>query len=342
MSELVNTRITLRKRPVGEPREDDFGTETESVREPENGEILLKSIWLSLDPYMRGRMNDAKSYAPPIEIGDVITGESVCQIIQSNSPDYEPGDIVVSNFGWQEYAVMPAERRYARKINRDIGPISTALGVIGMPGRTAYFGLLRVGQPKPGETVVVSAASGAVGSVVGQIAKIKGCRAVGIAGGKEKCNYVVNELGFDAAVDYKGGNLEKDLAAACPKGIDVYYENVGGPVLRAVIPLLNNGSRVPICGFVSQYNVADSRKVESPERILDVMPNPPFHRFFLVGEWGKEFPSANEQLAQWVKSGQLKYRESVVEGIENAPRAFIGLLRGENFGKQLIKVADVD
>jgi len=205
-----------------------------------------------------------------------------------------------------------------------------------MPGRTAYFGLLRVGQAKPGETIVVSAASGAVGSVVGQIARIRGCRAVGIAGGKAKCDYIVEELGFDASVDYKDGNLDGDLRAACPDGIDVYFENVGGPVLHAVVPLLNDGSRVPICGFVSQYNATG--KVESPEMVLEAMPNPPFHRFFLVGEWSKEFSKASSQLAEWVRDGKLRYRESIVEGIKNAPRAFIGLLRGENFGKQLIKV----
>ena len=339
MSELINTRVSLKKRPVGEPTDDDFNIESVSVREPGEGELLLRTIWLSLDPYMRGRMSDAKSYAAPLEIGEVITGETVSQVVRSNSPDYALGDIVAGHFGWQEYVVVRADSRRFRRVNPDLGPISTALGVLGMTGNTAYFGLLRVGQPKPGETVVVSAASGAVGSVVGQIAKIKGCRVIGIAGGKAKCDYIVDELGFDASVDYKGGNLNGDLKAACPDGVDVYYENVGGAVLHAVVPLLNNGSRVPICGFVSQYNATG--RVESPEMVLGAMPNPPFHRFFLVGEWEAERPQATAQLAQWVNEGKLKYRESVVDGIQNAPRAFIGLLRGENFGKQLIKVASV-
>lgn len=339
MSQLTNTQVRLKKRPVGEPTEDDFDIVEVPVDAPGDNELLLQTLWLSLDPYMRGRLSDAKSYAAPVELGGIITGETVSQVLQSNSPSYATGDIVAGHFGWQSHAVVRADSRIFRRVNPDLGPISTALGVLGMPGQTAFFGLLRVGQPKPGETVVVSAASGAVGSVVGQIAKIQGCRAVGIAGGEAKCDYVLNTLGFDAVVDYKAGRLEEDLKAACPDGIDVYYENVGGPVLRAVIPLLNNGSRVPICGFVSQYNVSDPKKVESPERILGAMPNPPFHRFFLVGEWAAEHPKATLQLAQWVKEGKLKYRESVVEGIRNAPRAFIGLLRGENFGKQLIKVA---
>jgi len=341
MTGLTNTRITLKKRPIGEPTVDDFNIETVPVEEPDEGELLLETIWLSLDPYMRGRMNDAKSYAQPLEIDEVITGETVSRVLRSNSPDHAPGDIVAGHSGWQAYTVIHGGSRGLRRVDPDLGPPSTALGVLGMPGQTAYFGLLRVGQPKAGETVVVSAASGAVGSVVGQIAKIKGCRAVGIAGGQAKCEYIVDELGFDASVDYKGGNLAGDLRAACPDGIDVYYENVGGAVLHAVIPLLNGGSRVPICGFVSQYNVADQRKVESPEAVLGAMANPPFHRFFLVGEWGSERAQATDQLAEWVKSGKIRYRESIVEGIRNAPRAFIGLLRGENFGKQLIKVASV-
>ena len=340
MSELVNTRILLKKRPVGEPTEDDFEIREVPVDEPGDNELLLKTLWLSLDPYMRGRMSDAKSYAAPVGIGEILTGETVSQVVRSNSPAYAAGDLVAGHFGWQEYVVVSADSRGFRRVNPDLGPISTALGVLGMTGNTGYFGLLRVGQPKPGETIVVSAASGAVGSVVGQIAKIKGCRVVGIAGGRAKCDYIVDELGFDAAVDYKGGNLAEDLKAACPDGIDIYYENVGGAVLRAVVPLLNNGSRVPICGFVSQYNATG--RVESPEIVLGAMPNPPFHRFFLVGEWEAERPQATLQLAEWVKEGKLKYRESIVDGIRNAPRAFIGLLRGENFGKQLIRVADIE
>jgi NADPH-dependent curcumin reductase CurA len=241
--------------------------------------------------------------------------------------------------GWQEYTTIRAGNKGFRKIDSNSAPPSTALHVLGMTGQTAYFGLLRLGQPRAGETIVVAAASGAVGSIVGQIAKIKGCRAVGIAGGKSKCDYIINELGFDAAVDYKAGHLDRDLREACPQGIDVYFESVGGAVLHAVVPLLNEGARIPICGYISQYNVSDIRKLESPEMVLGALPNPPFHRFFLVGEWASELNDATAQLAEWLKGGKLKYRESIIEGIENAPRAFIGLLRGENFGKQLIKVA---
>jgi len=339
MNELFNRRVLLNKRPVGEPKLDDFKIDTVRVREPEEGEVLLKTLWLTLDPYMRGRMNDAKSYAPPIQLGEIIIGETVNEIIRSRAAGYTPGDLVAGHFGWQEYVTVPADRGLFRRIKTELGPPSTALHVLGMTGQTAYFGLLRIGEPKPGETVVVAAASGAVGSVVGQIAKIKGCRAVGIAGGKVKCDYIVKELGFDAAVDYKAGHLESDLKKACPEGIDIYFESVGGMILHAVIPLLNKGARVPICGYISQYNVADRNKLESPEMVLGALPKPPFHRFFLVGEWNTEFPKATAELANWLKEGKLKYRESIVEGIENAPRAFIGLLRGKNFGKQLIKVA---
>jgi NADPH-dependent curcumin reductase CurA len=339
MRELFNRRVLLNKRPVGEPKPDDFKIDTVRVREPEEGEVLLKTLWLSLDPYMRGRMNDAKSYAPPIQLGEVIIGETVNEIIRSRAAGYIPGDLVAGHFGWQEYVTVPADTGLFRRIKTELGPPSTALHVLGMTGQTAYFGLLRVGKPRPAETVVVAAASGAVGSVVGQIAKIKGCRAVGIAGGKAKCDYILKELGFDAAVDYKAGYLEADLRKACPEGIDVYFESVGGMILHAVIPLLNEGARVPICGYISQYNVTDRNKFESPETVLGAMPKPPFHRFFLVGEWREEFPKATAELAEWFKEGKLKYRESIVEGIENAPRAFIGLLRGENFGKQLIKMA---
>jgi len=342
MNEVKNKRILLNSRPVGEPKDGDFKIETLIAGEPGEGELLLKTLWLSLDPYMRGRMNDAESYAPPVELGSVMIGEVVCQVIRSNSPDYSPGEFVAGNFGWQEYVIARANSKRLRKIGAEIGPISTALHVLGMTGQTAYFGLLRVGQPQPGETIVVAAASGAVGSVVGQIGKILGCRVVGIAGGKTKCDYIVNELGFDAAVDYKAGNLEADLKAACPDGIDVYFESVGGAVLRAVIPLLNEGARVPICGYVSQYNATNRETVETPFDVLGTLQNPPFHRFFLVGEWINEFPEATLELAGWLKDGRLKYRESIIEGIENAPRAFRGLLRGENFGKQLIKVADPD
>ena len=340
MSERTNTRILLDKRPVGEPKDDDFKIETVPVTEPKGGELLLKVLWLSLDPYMRGRMSDAESYAPPVDLGQVMVGETVNQVVVSKSAEFAVGDIVIGEGGWQEYLTVEANPKRYRKVDPELGPISTALHALGMTGRTAYFGLLRVGEPKPGETVVVAAASGAVGSVVGQVAKIKGCRAVGIAGGKEKCDYLVNELGFDAAIDRKSGHMAEELKAACPDGIDVYFENVGGEVLQAVVPLLNPGARVPICGFVSQYNKKDASEVVNPAEVLANLPEVPTHRFLLVREWIKEWNDVSKELSEWVKEGKLKYRESIVEGIKNAPQAFQGLLRGENFGKQLVKVAD--
>jgi NADPH-dependent curcumin reductase CurA len=342
MTDFMNTRILLEKRPFGEPKDDDFKIETVPVADPQEGEILLKTLWLSLDPYMRGRMNNAKSYAPPVGLGEVMVGETVNQVVVSKSPDFAVGEIVVGPVGWQSYATVEPDPTEFRKVDTTMGPISTALHVLGMTGRTAYFGLLKVGEPKPGETVVVAAASGAVGSVVGQIAKIKGCRIVGIAGGQKKCDYILNELGFDAAIDHKGGNMAAELKAACPDGIDVYFENVGGEVLQAVVPLLNPGARVPICGYISQYNKTSPTEVESPFDVLGKLPDPPPHRFFLVYEWIKEWSATSAEMSGWVKAGKLKYMESVVEGIENAPQTFRGLLRGENFGKQLIKVADPD
>lgn len=342
MTTLNNRRIILAERPSGEPVPENFNIETKTVRAPEAGEVLLKTLWLSLDPYMRGRMNDTQSYAPPVALGHVMVGETVSQVIESKSSEYSVGDFVAGHFGWQEYVTILPKKGMMRKIDPALAPLSTALGLLGMPGMTAYFGLLQIGRPRPGDTVVVSAASGAVGSVVGQIAKIKGARVVGIAGGKMKCDYLVQELGFDAAVDYKGGQLDADLKAVCPKGIDVYFEGVGGAVLNAVVPLLNKGARVPICGYISQYNAKHAADVESPDAVLSALPDPPEHRFFLVGEWTARFPEALEALSVWRKDGKLKYRESVAEGIENAPEAFLGLFHGKNFGKQLVKIAEPD
>lgn len=340
ISSLTNTRVVLKSRPVGMPTNDNFGIQSVPVTAPGDDEMLLRTLWLSLDPYMRGRMSDRKSYAKPLEIGDVITGGVVCQVVASNIDDYPVGTIVSGMYGWQSYALAKADDNRLFKISPELAPISTAVGVTGMPGQTAYFGLLRVGQPKAGETVVVSAASGAVGSVVGQIAKIQGCRTVGVAGGKTKCDYVVNELGFDACIDYKASDFPAQLAAACPDGVDVYFENVGGAVLDAVAPLLNNGARVPICGFISAYNATSFDDIKTPEMVLGALDNPPAHRFFVVTEWLEEFEDAARALGQWIKEGKLKYRETVVEGIENAPEAFRMLFTGDNFGKLMVKVAE--
>jgi len=329
----------MARRPQGEPGDDCFKLVEEQVPELEPGQILIKVIWLSLDPYMRGRMNDVKSYAKPLQIGDVMTGESAGVVVQSRSDRFQVGDYVTVHLGWQSMIVADDDEPRLMKVDLSNGTLSAHLGVVGMPGRTAYFGLLEVGKPVAGETLVVAAASGAVGSVVGQIAKILGLRVIGIAGGEDKCRYVREELGFDDCLDYKTGNLSDKLKAACPNGIDIYFENVGGDVTRAVAPLLNPGARVPICGYISNYNDQDITQAETPFHILKKLPTVPEHRFFVVTEWQDRWQQATEQLGAWVNSGQIKYRESIGEGLENAPELFRGLLRGRNFGKQLVRIA---
>jgi NADPH-dependent curcumin reductase CurA len=340
MSDNANRKVVLNKRPQGEIANDDLVIREEPVRELKDGEVLLKTLWLSLDPYMRPRMNDSKGYMDPIEIGATIVGESVGRVVESKSPKYSVGDVVTSYSGWQEYSIISGDAPMVYKIKDQGVPLQAYLGVAGMPGRTGYCGLTHVGKPKAGETVVVAAASGPVGTVVGQTAKQMGCRVVGVAGGEKKCRYVVEELGFDACIDYKGGNLEADLKAACPDGIDVYFENVGGAVTRAVAKLLNSGSRVPICGFVSAYNAEDSSKVETPFHVFGAMEEPPEHRFFLVTEWQDQHQEVTAHLAEQITSGKLKYSETVAEGLDNAVEAFKGMLNGKNFGKQLVHIAD--
>lgn len=340
MSKRTNRKIVLASRPSGMPTLENFKLEEEPIPDLSDGQYLVRNLWLSLDPYMRGRMNDQASYASAVKIDSAMEGETVAQIVESKNPDAKVGDIVVGRFNWQDYRISstPITTGWGvRKLQADGLPISTALGIVGMPGMTAYFGLNNVGKPKKGETLVVSAASGAVGAAVGQIGKIIGLRVVGVAGGKMKCRYCVEELGFDACVDYKAEkNLDDALREACPDGIDIYFENVGGAVLDAVVKLLNKGSRVPICGFISQYN---STRPIIPATVLSQLPDPPEHRFFLVTEWPDQYPEGLAQMAKWVNDGQIKYKEYVVEGLENAPEAFIGMLNGKNFGKQLIKIA---
>ncbi|MDT8428538.1 MAG: NADP-dependent oxidoreductase [Pseudomonadales bacterium] len=339
---MINQRMVLAKRPVGEPDDSCFRLEELEVPALEEGQILIKVIWLSLDPYMRGRMNDMKSYAKPLDIGEVITGESAGVVVQSRSDKFKAGDYLTAHMGWQSLIVANADDPRLMKVDLANGTLSAHLGVVGMPGRTAYFGLFEVGKPVAGETLVVAAASGAVGSVVGQLARLKGLRVVGIAGGPEKCSYVVDELGFDACLDYKAGNLADKLKEACPNGIDIYFENVGGEVTRAVAPLLNPGARVPICGYVSNYNDKDIASAETPFHILKQLDTVPEHRFFVVTEWTDQWQQATEQLGAWVKAGKIKYRESIGEGLHNAPELFRGLLRGRNFGKQLVRISGED
>lgn len=336
-----NQRMVFAKRPLGEADDECFSLEEVDVPELAENQILIKVAWLSLDPYMRGRMNDVKSYVDPMQVGDVMTGESSGVVIKSTSKKFAVGDHVAAHQGWQSYIVCDDDDARLMKINLANGTLSAHLGVVGMPGRTAYFGLLEVGKPQPGETLVVAAASGAVGSAVGQIAKILGLRAVGVAGGQEKCTYVCDELGFDDCIDYKADDFNNQIVAACPDGIDIYFENVGGTVTKAVAPLLNEGARVPICGYISNYNDEDITKAETPFHILKGLDPVPEHRFFVVFEWQDRYQEATEQLGAWVSEGRLKYRESIGEGLTNAPTLFRGMFKGKNFGKQLVKIADI-
>ena len=340
MKERINKRWLLNKRPHGMPEEDCFKFEEIEIPSLEDEKILIKTLFLSIDPYMRGRMNDAKSYADPVKLGEVMTGESIGIVVESKSNNFEEGDYVCVHRGWQSYIVAHGNDKQLFKADPNIVPASTYLGTVGMPGRTAYFGLLRVGKPKAGETVVVSAASGAVGTVVGQMAKILGCRAVGVAGGERKCSYVTNELGLDACVEYKAGNLEVDLKAACPEGIEVYFENVGGEVSKAVAKNLNPGARIPICGFIAHYNSTDFEKEETPFHVFGGLSPIPEHRFFVVTEWFEEWPQATKELSKWIQEGKIKYRETISEGIESAPQALRDVLSGKNFGKQVVKVSE--
>lgn len=340
MSQSENRAVVLKRRPHGEIQDGDLDLVVRPLRPLADNEILIQTLWLSLDPYMRPRMNDSKGYAEPIGIGEVIVGESVGRVLQSTSEAFGEGDLVTSFSGWQEFSISAGDAPDTRKIEDTGIPLSAYLGVAGMPGRTGYCGLMYVGKPKEGETVVVSAASGPVGTVVGQTAKEVGCRTVGIAGGPEKCRFVTEELGFDSCLDYKAGDLPGQLRSACPDGIDIYFENVGGDVAKAVAPLLNKGARVPICGYVSAYNAEDMREVETPFDIFGKLPDPPEHRFFLVTEWNDRHQEITRLLVAKIKEGRLKYRESVAHGLDNAIDAFKKMLKGEKLGKQLIQLAE--
>ncbi len=339
MSETAR-RFVLASRPVGEPKVSDLRLEEFAVPSPGAGEVLLRTLYLSLDPYMRGRMSEAKSYAAPVPIGGLMEGGAVAEVVASNHQKFAIGDIVVGRTGWRTHLVSDGSG--LRKIDPAVAPISTALGVLGMPGMTAYAGLLEVGKPKAGETLVVAAASGAVGSVVGQIARIKGLRAVGIAGGPDKCRYVTEVLGFDDCLDHRAPDLGARLAAACPSGIDVYFENVAGPVLRAVLPLLNDFARIPVCGTIANYN--DTEAPPGPDRLPAVWRMILTKRLTVRGLLVSDFASMHDDflrdVSAWMREGRVKYREDIVDGFENAPRALIGLLRGENFGKLIVRVAE--
>jgi NADPH-dependent curcumin reductase CurA len=327
-----NRRVILASRPSGWVSEDNFRIEDAPIPQPGEGEVLVKNLWLSLDPYMRGRMSDAKSYAKGVDIGEVMVGQTVGEVVESRNEKLKKGDHVLTQLGWQLYGTT----REATKVDGSRVPLSCYLGVLGMPGMTAYFGLKEIGQPKPGETVVVSAASGAVGSVVGQLAKIWGCRAVGLAGGKQKCDYVSRELGFDACIDYKAGELHRSLKEACPKGVDVDFENVGGEILDTALRLMNMYSRIVICGLIAEYNASEPYGYKN---LRAVLVNRIKLQGMIVFDWKDRYGEALKALAGYFAQGKLKYRESVVEGIENAPKGLIALLKGQNFGKQLVRLA---
>lgn len=338
---LINRRVVLNSRPVGAPNADNFRIETEDVPEPSAGQVLLRVQYLSLDPYMRGRMSDAASYADPVAVGGLMIGSTVARVQASQHPKYQVGDLVLSYSGWQDYEL--SDGTGLTKLDASMTQPSLTLGALGMPGFTAYMGLLDIGKPVEGETVVVAAASGAVGSVVGQIAKLKGCYVVGIAGGAEKCRYVVETLGFDACIDHRSADFPQQLRTACAKGIDVYFENVGGAVFDAVLPLLNAHARVPLCGLIASYNATSVP--QGPDRLglltrTLLTKRIKMQGFIIFDDYGPRYNEFVVPMMSWLKTGQIKFREDMVDGLENAPQAFMGLLEGKNFGKLVIRVAN--
>ncbi|HAS8563860.1 TPA: NADP-dependent oxidoreductase [Vibrio vulnificus] len=338
MTQPTNRQIVLASRPVGAPTAENFALKQSDIPTPAQGEMLLRSVYLSLDPYMRGRMSDAKSYAEPVGIDEVMVGGTVCQVEVSNHAEFEVGEWVLAYTGWQDYAISNGEGLI--KLGKRPSHPSYALGVMGMPGFTAYMGLLDIGQPKEGDTLVVAAATGAVGSMVGQIGKLKGCRVIGIAGGEEKCQFAKETLGFDECIDHKATDFAEQLAKVCHNGIDIYFENVGGKVFDAVMPLLNTGARIPLCGLISQYNATSLP--EGPDRMSMLMAQLLIKRikmqgFIIFDDYGHRYGEFAADMSQWLAQGKIHYREHLVQGLENAPDAFIGLLEGKNFGKMVVQ-----
>jgi NADPH-dependent curcumin reductase CurA len=332
-------RIVLASRPTGEPVPENLRLENFELPDATEGEVTVRALYLSLDPYMRGRMSDAKSYAAPVPIDGVMEGEAISEVVKSRHNDFAPGDLVRGRTGWSSHAVVHGD--VLKKVETHGAPVTTAIGALGMPGFTAWSGLKFIGQPKEGETVVVAAASGPVGSMVGQLAKLAGARAVGIAGGPEKCAYVKNELGFDAVIDHRSKDFGFDLQAACPDGIDVYFENVGGHVWDGILPLLNQFARVPVCGLVAHYNgsgLGDNDRL--PATMSTILRRSLLVRGFIQTEFASQFDDFLAEVGPRVAAGEIKFREDLVEGLENAPQAFIGMLTGGNFGKLIVKIAD--
>ncbi|NUU66398.1 NADP-dependent oxidoreductase [Enterobacteriaceae bacterium BIT-l23] len=343
VTQQENRRWVLASRPEGAPVAGNFRLERGPVPEPGQGEVLLRTVWLSLDPYMRGRMSDAPSYAPPVQLGEPMPGGTVCRVVTSHHPDYQAGDWVLSYSGWQDYQLSDGSGLVG--LGDNPSHPSWALGVLGMPGFTAYMGLLDIGQPKAGENLVVAAATGPVGATVGQIGKLKGCRVVGVAGGEEKCRYAVETLGFDQCLDHRAPDFAEQLAKACPQGIDIYYENVGGKVFDAVLPLLNTSARVPVCGLVSGYNA--TQLPPGPDRLALLMGTILKKRIrmqgFIIGQdYGHRIDEFRRDMIPWVQQGKIHYREMVIEGLEQAPQGLIDLLEGKNFGKVVVRVGADD
>lgn len=341
-SKTVNRRIVLASRPFGVPTAENFRLEEHAVPVPSNGQILLRTLYLSLDPYMRIRMSDKPSYTAPVAIGDVMVGGTVSRVEASLHPDYQPGDLVLAYSGWQEYELSDGLK--ISRLDSCMPHPALFLGILGMPGFTAYMGLLDIGHPKAGDTVVVPAACGAVGSVVGQVARLlNGCRVVGIAGGPDKCRYVIEELAFDDCVDRHDPEFSHTLKVACPKGIDVYFESVGGAVFDAVMPLLNASARIPLCGLIAHYN--DTELPQGPDRLGLLMGTLLTKRikmqgFIIFDDYGHRYDEFYQQMSSWLSAGRIKYREDIVEGLESAPEAFIGMLEGKNFGKLIVRIAE--
>ncbi|GKW26347.1 NADP-dependent oxidoreductase [Pectobacterium carotovorum subsp. carotovorum] len=338
-TDRINRRVVLAQRPHGAPTQDNFRLEQQAAPSVEMGQVLLRTVFLSLDPYMRGRMSDAPSYAKPVELNDVMVGGTISRVAESKHPDYQAGDWVLSYSGWQDYVL--SDGKGLTNLGQSPTNPSYALGVLGMPGFTAYMGLTDIGQPKAGETLVVAAATGPVGATVGQIGKLKGCRVVGVAGGAEKCRYAVEVLGFDVCLDHRADDFAEQLKQACPQGIDIYFENVGGKVFDAVLPLLNTSARIPVCGLVSGYNATGLP--DGPDR-LSLLAGTILKKrirmqgFIIFDDYGHRFDEFWKEVSPWVAQGKIKYREEIVDGLENAPEAFIGLLHGRNFGKLVVRV----